>query len=75
MKCYINPKRVYGTIDPMISGHFIEHFHRQIYGASADSYNDIGNEAVTLSESDVVVGSDCVTVKLTPHSVNLIVLK
>ena len=28
----IDPDRVIGTRDPMIFGHFLEHFHRQIYG-------------------------------------------
>ena len=36
MKCFVNPKRTIGVIDPMIYGHFIEHFHRQIYGGVYD---------------------------------------
>ena len=28
---HVNPERVYGIRDEMIYGHFIEHFHRQIY--------------------------------------------
>ena len=36
MNCHINPKRVLGSIDPKIYGHFLEHFHRQIYGGVFD---------------------------------------
>lgn len=32
----INPNRVLSTRDPMIYGHFLEHFHRQIYGGVFD---------------------------------------
>lgn len=28
----VNHQRVIGKRDPMIYGHFLEHFHRQIYG-------------------------------------------
>ena len=28
----VNPRRVVGKRDPKIYGHFLEHFHRQIYG-------------------------------------------
>ena len=44
MKCYINPKRDLGRIDPMIYGHFIEHFHRQIYGGVYDPASPFADE-------------------------------
>jgi len=34
--CRINAKRTLGKSDKMIYGHFIEHFHRQIYGGIYD---------------------------------------
>jgi alpha-N-arabinofuranosidase len=44
MKCYLNKKRVVGTIDPMIYGHFAEHFHRQIYGGIYDPTSRFADE-------------------------------
>ena len=44
MKCYINPKRTVGTVSPMIYGHFIEHFHRQIYGGIYDPASPFADE-------------------------------
>ncbi len=32
LNVHINPRRIVGQRSPMIYGHFIEHFHRQIYG-------------------------------------------
>ena len=32
LKVHINPERISGRHSPMLYGHFIEHFHRQIYG-------------------------------------------
>lgn len=32
LNIHINPDRVIGQRSPMLYGHFIEHFHRQIYG-------------------------------------------
>ena len=32
LNVHINPDRVIGQRSPMLYGHFIEHFHRQIYG-------------------------------------------
>lgn len=37
--------RVTGTRDKMIYGHFIEHFHRQIYGGVYDPDNPLSDEA------------------------------
>ena len=31
MKLYANETRAIGRRDPMIYGHFLEHFHRQVY--------------------------------------------
>ena len=31
MKYHVNEKRAIGKRSPMLYGHFIEHFHRQIY--------------------------------------------
>lgn len=33
---HINEKRITGKRNPMIYGHFIEHFHRQIYDGIYD---------------------------------------
>lgn len=40
----INEKRVKGVRSPMIYGHFIEHFHRQIYGGIYDPGNPLSDE-------------------------------
>ena len=45
IRLLINPKRVVGKRDPMIYGHFIEHFHRQIYGGVYDPDNPLSDEA------------------------------
>ena len=84
MKCYLNPKRVYGAINPMIYGHFIEFFHRQIYGGIYDPASpladkdglrsDVGATPVTIRENDCVLRDGAALVTLPPHSVNLIVL-
>lgn len=44
MKLYINRQRKIGTRDIMIYGHFIEHFHRQIYGGVYDPDNPLSDE-------------------------------
>ncbi len=44
MKCYVNPHRIYGTVNPMVYGHFIEHFHRQIYGGVYDPASPFADE-------------------------------
>lgn len=44
MKLYINKKRELGQRSPMIYGHFIEHFHRQIYGGVYDPGNPLSDE-------------------------------
>ena len=44
MRLYINGKRKIGTRDIMIYGHFIEHFHRQIYGGVYDPGNPLSDE-------------------------------
>ena len=36
MQCSIRTERKLGKRDPMLYGHFIEHFHRQIYGGVFD---------------------------------------
>lgn len=43
MKLIIRPERVTGKRDPMIYGHFIEHFHRQIYGGIYDPGNPLSD--------------------------------
>ena len=43
--CYhIRPDRVMGVRDLMLYGHFIEHFHRQIYGGVLDPGNPLSDE-------------------------------
>lgn len=44
MKVYADRRRVIGKRDPMIYGHFIEHFHRQIYGGVFDPGNSLSGE-------------------------------
>ena len=40
---YINPKRILGQSSPMLYGHFIEHFHRQIYDGIYDPQNPLSD--------------------------------
>ena len=44
MKIYVLKERELGKRDPMIYGHFIEHFHRQIYGGGYDPGNELSDE-------------------------------
>ena len=44
MKIHAKEYRVLGQRDPMIYGHFIEHFHRQIYGGVYDPGNPLSDE-------------------------------
>ena len=44
METKIDPKRVLFKRDKMIYGHFIEHFHRQIYGGVYDPENPLSDE-------------------------------
>jgi len=44
MKISINPKRVLFDRDPMIYGHFLEHFHRQVYGGIYDPSSRFADE-------------------------------
>lgn len=44
MKVHINEKRVLGKRDKMIYGHFIEHFHRQIYGGVYEPGSPMADE-------------------------------
>lgn len=44
MKLHVNAKREIGTRDPMLYGHFIEHFHRQIYGGVYDPGSPLADE-------------------------------
>ena len=44
MKIHAKEHRVLGQRDPMIYGHFIEHFHRQIYGGVYDPGNPLSDE-------------------------------
>ncbi len=43
MKLAINPNRILFERDVMIYGHFLEHFHRQIYGGVFDPGNPLSN--------------------------------
>ena len=43
MEYEINAKRTLGGISPMIYGHFIEHFHRQIYDGIFDPENQLSD--------------------------------
>ena len=44
MKLRIDPLRILGKRDPMIYGHFIEHFHRQIYGGIYEKGNPLSDQ-------------------------------
>ena len=44
MILHIDRRRELGRRDPMIYGHFIEHFHRQIYGGVYDPGNPLSDE-------------------------------
>lgn len=44
MKLHMNKARVIGKRDIMLYGHFIEHFHRQIYGGVYDPGNKLSDE-------------------------------
>ncbi len=44
MKLHIQKDRVHGRRSPMIYGHFIEHFHRQIYGGIYDPESPFADE-------------------------------
>lgn len=44
MKFHLTPGRTIGKRDPMLYGHFIEHFHRQIYGGVYDPGNPLSDE-------------------------------
>src|SRR5690554_6344855 len=44
MKYTFLSRRQLGHISPMIYGHFIEHFHRQIYGGVYDPSNPLSDE-------------------------------
>lgn len=45
MKLHMDKGRVTGTRSKMIYGHFIEHFHRQIYGGVYDPENPLSDES------------------------------
>lgn len=45
MKLHMDRGRIIGKRDKMIYGHFIEHFHRQIYGGVYDPGNPLSDEA------------------------------
>ena len=44
MKVHVNEKRIVGKRDEMIYGHFIEHFHRQIYGGVYEPDSPLADE-------------------------------
>ena len=45
MRVYADSRRVVGKRDPMLYGHFLEHFHRQIYGGVYDPGNSLSDES------------------------------
>ncbi len=44
MKLHVNARRTIGKRSPMLYGHFIEHFHRQIYDGIYDPGNPLSDE-------------------------------
>lgn len=45
MKLTVYPQHIIGKRNPMIYGHFIEHFHRQIYGGIYDPDSPLADES------------------------------
>ncbi|MEI6580115.1 MAG: alpha-N-arabinofuranosidase, partial [Eubacteriales bacterium] len=44
MKIQVIPVKITGTASPLIYGHFIEHFHRQIYGGIFEPGSTLSDE-------------------------------
>lgn len=44
MKLTFNPKNETGVVNPMLYGHFLEHFHRQVYGGVYDPKSKFADE-------------------------------
>ena len=44
MKIICDPKQAVGQADRMLYSHFLEHFHRQIYGGVYDPSSPIADE-------------------------------
>ena len=44
MRFHINPERELHKRDPMLYGHFLEHFHRQVYGGVFDPASPLADE-------------------------------
>ena len=44
MKILFNPNNAIGEADKMLYGHFLEHFHRQIYGGVYDPESKFADE-------------------------------
>ena len=44
MKITFSPKHTVGHADPMLYGHFLEHFHRQVYGGVFDPQSKFADE-------------------------------
>ena len=61
---HINEKRITGKRNPMIYGHFIEHFHRQIYDGIYDPENPLSDEEDTNSDSALAGRMFCLILSL-----------
>lgn len=57
METKIDPKRVLFKRDKMIYGHFIEHFHRQIYGGVYDPENPLSDEKGFRKDGKIAVSA------------------
>jgi alpha-N-arabinofuranosidase len=44
VRVHVEPARVIGRRDPKIYGHFVEHFHRQVYGGIFDPGSELSDE-------------------------------
>ena len=44
MRIQINPERRLAQASPLLYGHFLEHFHRQVYGGVYDPQSPLANE-------------------------------
>ena len=49
----VNAERTLGTPSPMLYGHFLEHFHRQIYGGVFDPGHPLADETGHYQGSNV----------------------
>lgn len=84
MIIHFDKARIIGKRSPMIYGHFLEHFHRQVYGGIFDPGNSLSDE--DGFRADVIEAMKRIhheekgsfrrgmEVSLEPHSVSIITI-